>query len=60
MLATCDVMDILLVSVMMLNDVGARRLDERMTMACVLLSLITSPLSQSHVFAPCTQASICV
>ena len=41
-----------------LNDVGVRRLDERMTMACDLLSFITSPLSQSHLFASCTQASI--
>ena len=40
------------------NDVGVRRLDERMTMACDLLSFIASPLSQSHVFASCTQASL--
>ena len=40
------------------NDVGVRRLDERMTMACNCLSFITSPLSQSHAFASCTQASI--
>ena len=40
------------------NDVGVRRLDERMTMACDMLSFITSPLSQSHTFASCTQASI--
>ena len=40
------------------NDVGERRLDERMTMACDLLSFVTSLLSQSHAFASCTQASI--
>ena len=40
------------------NDVGVRRHDEWMTMACDLLSFITSPLSQSHAFASCTQASI--
>ena len=40
------------------NDVGVRRLDEWKTMACDLLSFITSPLSQSHAFASCTQASM--
>ncbi|KAK2172199.1 hypothetical protein NP493_985g00040 [Ridgeia piscesae] len=40
------------------NEVGVRRLDEWMTMACDLLLFITSPLSQSHAFASCTQASI--
>ena len=41
-----------------LSYVGVRRLDERMTMACDLLSFNTSPLSESHAFASCTQASI--
>ena len=40
------------------NEVGLRRLDEWMTMACDLLSFITIPLSQSHAFASCMQASI--
>ena len=39
------------------SEVGIRRLDERMTMACDLLSFVTSPLSQSHSFAFFTQAS---
>ena len=42
----------------LVNNVGVRTLDERMTMACDLLSFITSPLSQSHAFASCMQASI--
>ena len=41
-----------------LNDVGIRKRDERLTMACELLLFVTIRLSLSHVFASCTQASI--
>ena len=40
------------------KDIGVRRFDERMTMACDLLSFITCPLSERHVFVSCTQVSI--
>ena len=43
---------------MRLNVIGVRRLGERITMASDLFSFMTSPLSQSHVFTSCMQASM--
>ena len=44
---------------MRLNVIGVRRLGERITMASVLFSFMTSPLSQSRVFTSCMQAPRC-
>ena len=38
------------------DELGLRRLGERITMASDVFSFVTGPLSQSHVFTSCMQA----